>query len=120
MRSVNVIGRSHGMGNQNMYNSRIDAINYSMANDDGITTRNYPEAEIVLTGVSRSGKTPTALYLALQYGVYAANFPLTDDELESGTLPDFLLQQQHKLYGLTIAPERLREPEALLPRASIP
>ena len=60
-------------------------------------------------GVSRSGKTPTCLYLALQYGVYAANYPLTDDELETGELPNFLVQQKHKLFGLTIAPERLRQ-----------
>jgi regulator of PEP synthase PpsR (kinase-PPPase family) len=60
-------------------------------------------------GVSRSGKTPTCLYLALQYGVYAANYPLTEEELESGTLPDVLVQQKHKLFGLTIAPVRLQQ-----------
>ena len=64
---------------------------------------------MILVGVSRSGKTPTCLYLALQYGVFAANFPLTDDELETGELPDFLVQQKHKLFGLTITPERLRQ-----------
>ena len=64
---------------------------------------------MILLGVSRSGKTPTCLYLALQYGVYAANFPLTDEEFESGQLPDFLLKQKHKLFGLTITPERLRQ-----------
>ncbi len=64
---------------------------------------------MILVGVSRSGKTPTCLYLALQYGVYAANFPLTDEELESGQLPRFLLKHKHKLFGLTIAPERLQE-----------
>jgi regulator of PEP synthase PpsR (kinase-PPPase family) len=72
-------------------------------------SRNYDVADVILVGVSRSGKTPTCLYLALQYGVYAANYPLTDDELENGALPDFLLQQKHKLFGLTIAPERLRK-----------
>ncbi len=66
-------------------------------------------ADVILLGVSRSGKTPTCLYLALQYGVYAANFPLTDEEFESGTLPDFLLEQRRKLFGLTIAPDRLRQ-----------
>ena len=66
-------------------------------------------ADVVLLGVSRSGKTPTCLYLALQYGVYAANYPLTDEEFEDGKLPDFLLKQRRKLFGLTIRPERLRQ-----------
>jgi regulator of PEP synthase PpsR (kinase-PPPase family) len=88
---------------------RIEATNFALANDDGGVSRNYEVADVILIGVSRSGKTPTCLYLALQYGVYAANYPLTDDELENGKLPDFLLEQKHKLFGLTIAPERLRE-----------
>ena len=71
--------------------------------------RNYENADVILVGVSRSGKTPTCLYLALQYGVYAANFPLTDEEFDNGTLPDFLLNQKHKLVGLTIAPTRLQQ-----------
>ena len=83
--------------------------NFALANDDGGVSRNYDVADVILVGVSRSGKTPTCLYLALQYGVYAANYPLTDDELENGKLPDFLLEQKHKLFGLTIAPERLRK-----------
>jgi len=74
-----------------------------------VVSRNYDVADVILVGVSRSGKTPTCLYLALQYGVYAANYPLTDDELENGKLPDLLLEHKHKLFGLTIAPERLRE-----------
>ena len=97
------------MSNIEAYMQRIEATNFAMANDDGGVSRNYDAADVILIGVSRSGKTPTCLYLALQYGVYAANYPLTDDELESGALPDFLLQQKHKLFGLTIAPERLRE-----------
>lgn len=88
---------------------RIEATNFALVNDDGGISRDYDAADVILLGVSRSGKTPTCLYLAMQYGVYAANYPLTDDELESGTLPDFLLRQKKKLFGLTIAPERLRE-----------
>jgi hypothetical protein len=91
------------------YMKRIEATNFALANDDGGVSRNYDVADVILVGVSRSGKTPTCLYLALQYGVYAANYPLTDDELENGKLPDFLLEQKHKLFGLTIAPERLRK-----------
>jgi regulator of PEP synthase PpsR (kinase-PPPase family) len=103
------LGRAHGMSDINAYMKRIEATNFALANDDGGISRNYDMADVILVGVSRSGKTPTCLYLALQYGVYAANFPLTEEEFESGKLPDFLLQQKDKLYGLLIAPERLRQ-----------
>jgi regulator of PEP synthase PpsR (kinase-PPPase family) len=102
-------GRAHGMSDVEAYMKRIEATNFALANDDGGISRNYEMADVILLGVSRSGKTPTCLYLALQYGVYAANFPLTDEEFESGALPDFLLAQRHKLYGLTIRPDRLRQ-----------
>jgi hypothetical protein len=104
-----VSGRAHGMSDINAYMKRIEATNFALANDDGGISRNYDSADVILVGVSRSGKTPTCLYLALQYGVYAANFPLTEEEFESGTLPSTLINQQHKLYGLMIAPERLRQ-----------
>ena len=102
-------GRAHGMSDINAYMKRIEATNFALANDDGGISRNYDAADVVLVGVSRSGKTPTCLYLALQYGVYAANYPLTDEDFESGKLPDFLQQQNNKLYGLTIAPDRLQQ-----------
>jgi len=102
-------GRAHGMSDINAYMKRIEATNFALANDDGGVSRNYEMADVILVGVSRSGKTPTCLYLALQYGVYAANYPLTEEELEAGGLPDFLTEQKHKLFGLTIAPERLRQ-----------
>jgi regulator of PEP synthase PpsR (kinase-PPPase family) len=102
-------GRAHGMSNIEAYMQRIEATNFAMANDDGGVSRNYDAADVILIGVSRSGKTPTCLYLALQYGVFAANYPLTDDELESGELPEFLMQQKAKLFGLTIAPDRLQQ-----------
>ena len=102
-------GKAHGMSDIDAYMKRIEATNFALANDDGGVSRNYDMADVILLGVSRSGKTPTCLYLALQYGVYAANYPLTDEEFESGKLPDFLLQQKHKLFGLTIRPERLRQ-----------
>jgi regulator of PEP synthase PpsR (kinase-PPPase family) len=102
-------GRAHGLSDIDAYMKRIEATNFALANDDGGISRNYEMADVILVGVSRSGKTPTCLYLALQYGVFAANFPITDEELENGTLPDFLLEQKQKLFGLTIAPDRLRE-----------
>ncbi len=108
-KSTHEPGRAHGMSDIDSYMKRIEATNFALANDDGGVSHNYDMADVILVGVSRSGKTPTCLYLALQYGVYAANYPLTDDELETGTLPDFLSQQKDKLFGLTIAPGRLRQ-----------
>ncbi len=102
-------GRAHGMSDIDAYMKRIEATNFALANDDGGISRNYDMADVILVGVSRSGKTPTCLYLALQYGVYAANYPLTDEEFESGKLPDILVRQKKKLYGLTIKPERLQQ-----------
>ncbi len=102
-------GRAHGVSDIDAYMRRIEATNFALANDDGGMSRDYDVADIILVGVSRTGKTPTCLYLALQYGVYAANYPLTDEEFESGKLPDFLVQQRDKLFGLSIAPDRLRQ-----------
>jgi len=102
-------GRAHGMSDIDAYMKRIEATNFALANDDGGVSRNYDMADIILVGVSRSGKTPTCLYLALQYGVYAANYPLTDEEFENGVLPDVLVDQKQKLFGLSIAPDRLRQ-----------
>jgi len=102
-------GRAHGMSDIDAYMKRIEATNFALANDDGGISRNYEMADVILVGVSRSGKTPTCLYLALQYGVYAANYPLTDEEFESGKLPEILINQKQKLFGLSIAPDRLRQ-----------
>ena len=108
-KSTHTTGRAHGMSDIDAYMKRIEATNFALANDDGGITRDYEMADVILIGVSRSGKTPTCLYLALQYGVYAANFPLTDEELDSASLPDFLNKSRSKLFGLTIAPTRLQQ-----------
>lgn len=108
-KATHTAGRAHGMSDIESYMKRIEATNFALANDDGGITRNYEMADVILVGVSRSGKTPTCLYLALQYGVYAANFPLTDEELDNGSLPDILVQEKDKLFGLTIAPTRLQQ-----------
>lgn len=106
---TNEPGRAHGMSDIDAYMKRIEATNFALANDDGGISRNYEMADVILLGVSRSGKTPTCLYLALQYGVYAANYPLTDEEFEKGTFPKALARHMHKLFGLTISPDRLRQ-----------
>jgi [pyruvate, water dikinase]-phosphate phosphotransferase / [pyruvate, water dikinase] kinase len=103
------VGRAHGMSDTASYTARINATNFAMANDDGANTKDYENADVILVGVSRSGKTPTCLYMALQYGVYAANYPLTDDDLDSSRLPQALRPYYHKLAGLTIDPKRLME-----------
>lgn len=109
VRSSHTSGRAHSMSDLNAYTMRINATNFALANDDGAGSRDYERADVVLIGVSRSGKTPTCLYLALQYGIFAANFPLTEDELESGNLPPLLRPHQRKLFGLTIKPDRLQQ-----------
>ncbi len=108
-KSTQTAGRAHGMSDIESYMKRIEATNFALANDDGGVDRNYEKADVVLIGVSRSGKTPTCLYLALQYGVYAANYPLTDEDFDTGSLPKMLRDQKHKLFGLTIAPTRLQQ-----------
>ncbi len=107
--SSHALGSPHRMADVASYNLRIDSINYAMAADDGHSPQHYSQADVILTGVSRSGKTPTCLYLALQYGIFAANYPLAEEDLESGHLPDRLIGSKDKLYGLTISPERLRQ-----------
>ena len=109
VKSSHAAGRAHGMTNSEGYAARINATNFALANDDGAQTRDYGHADVILVGVSRSGKTPTCLYLALHYGINAANYPLTDEDLESGRLPSVLAPLRHKLYGLTIEPERLQQ-----------
>lgn len=109
VRSSHASGRAHSMADLTAYTTRINATSFALANDDGAGARDYAHADVVLIGVSRSGKTPTCLYLALQYGVFAANFPLTEDELEFGLLPAALRPHQSKLFGLTIKPERLQQ-----------
>jgi hypothetical protein len=102
------MGRAHGMVDFAAYEARINATNYALTHDDGIDL-DYDEADLILTGVSRSGKTPTCLYLALHYGVKAANYPLTDDDLQGDRLPKKLLAHKRKLFGLTIDPQRLQQ-----------
>jgi len=107
-RSTHRAGRAHGIADLAAYTTRINATNFALANDDG-SGGDYAHADVVLIGVSRVGKTPTCVYMALQYGVFAANYPLTEDDLEVGKLPSRLQQFRAKLFGLTIRSERLRQ-----------
>jgi regulator of PEP synthase PpsR (kinase-PPPase family) len=108
-KSLHAVGRSHSAGNAQDYNHRIEAINYTLAHDDGVTHRGLEEADVVLIGVSRSGKTPTSLYMAMQFGIKAANYPLIPEDLEAKRLPPSLMPLKDKVWGLTIQPERLHQ-----------
>jgi [pyruvate, water dikinase]-phosphate phosphotransferase / [pyruvate, water dikinase] kinase len=108
-KSMHAVGRSHSAGNAKDYNHRIEAINYTLSHDDGVTHRGLEEADIILVGVSRSGKTPTCLLMAMQFGIKAANYPLIPEDLESNRLPPSLLPHKPKVYGLSITPERLHQ-----------
>lgn len=107
-KSSRTIGRSHGLTNTISYKNRIDALNYTLGHDDGVNMRGYEQADVILIGVSRCGKTPTCLYLALQFGILAANYPFTDEHLNELRLPEALKKYKAKLFGLTIEAERLQ------------
>ena len=100
-------GRMHGIGDTNAYDRRVRALNFTLGHDDGLSPRNLNDADIVLIGVSRCGKTPTCLYLAMQYSLKAANYPLIQDDLEGSSLPKNLNSCRDRLYGLTIEAEQL-------------
>ncbi|KND23132.1 Putative phosphoenolpyruvate synthase regulatory protein [Enhydrobacter sp. 8BJ] len=100
-------GHAHGDVDSENYKSRIDAVHFALDNDDGARTTHYDAADIILIGVSRSGKTPTSLYLALQFGIRAANYPLTEDDLYENSLPKALKPYRDKLFGLVIDADRL-------------
>jgi len=109
VKSNHSIGRSHLSASSEQYRNRIEAINFTLAHDDGQFVRGLDQADVILIGVSRCGKTPTSLYLAMQYAVKAANFPLTPDDFERNALPSIIVAHRHKLFGLSITAERLAE-----------
>ncbi|WP_026279943.1 pyruvate, water dikinase regulatory protein [Thioalkalivibrio sp. ALJ16] len=107
-----VSGRAHGMGDVSLYDRRIEALNYSLAHDDGLAVQDLSVADVVLLGASRSGKTPTSLYLAMNYGLFAANYPLVPEDLNQGDIPHMpegLRGLGGRLVGLTITPQRLAQ-----------
>ena len=109
IKSHHRVGRFSDISKSKEYHDRIEAINYSLAHDDGQSHKNLEEADVILVGVSRSGKTPTSLYLAMQHGLKAANYPLIPEDFERRQLPPALVPHKKKIFGLTISPERLSE-----------
>ncbi|MBI3368140.1 MAG: kinase/pyrophosphorylase [Burkholderiales bacterium] len=109
IKSNHRIGRFSDAARSQEYDERIEAINFSLAHDDGQSSRNLAAADVILLGVSRCGKTPTSLYLAMQHGIKAANYPLIPEDFERGKLPLSLAPHLGKCFGLTIDPERLAQ-----------
>ena len=102
-----LVGQTHAVTDSESYKARIDAVHFALDNDDGARTRHYDKADLILIGVSRSGKTPTSIYLSLQFGIRVANYPLTEEDLDDNRLPAVLKPLKHKLFGLMIDAERL-------------
>ncbi len=102
------MGRAHGIIDDDYYTDRMDAVNYSLKTDDGVGAKEYSQADVILTGASRTGKTPTSLYLAMHYGLKAANYPIVDEEIDSYSLPASLKDYKDKVFGLVVTPERLQ------------
>jgi regulator of PEP synthase PpsR (kinase-PPPase family) len=109
VKSNHRVGRFSDASHSQEYHDRIEAINFALQHDDGQSARNLDIADVVLVGVSRSGKTPTSLYLAMQHGIKAANYPLIPDDFERGRLPSALAPYKRKCFGLTIDPDRLAQ-----------
>ena len=101
------VGYGHGVVDANRYTSRIRAVHYSMDCDDGLNTEDYNHADLIVTGVSRIGKTPVCLYLAMHFGLFCANYPLILHDLSSEQLPQTLRQHRGRIFGLTIDYDRL-------------
>ncbi len=102
-------GLAHGVSDHDRYMTRIDAVNFTLQHDDGLAAEEYGRAQIILLGASRVGKTPTCLYLSMQHGLYAANYPLSLEEIQAQRLPTVLRPHRRKLFGLTLQPERLAQ-----------
>jgi regulator of PEP synthase PpsR (kinase-PPPase family) len=109
LRASHAIGRTHNVADFVNYHRRIESVNYTLSHDDGLSNRDLSEADLVLVGVSRCGKTPTCLYLAMQFGISAANYPLIPEDFASMQLPTQLRPLRGKLHGLTIRPDRLQQ-----------
>ena len=99
-KSSYTVGKTHGVFNDETYTHRIDAVDFALNHDDGVSTRGYAQADIILIGVSRCGKTPSCLYLALQYGILAANYPFVEGDMIGSKLPEALKTFKNKLFGL--------------------
>jgi [pyruvate, water dikinase]-phosphate phosphotransferase / [pyruvate, water dikinase] kinase len=104
---VHAAARLHGVGDIKRYNSRMQAVEYTIEHDDGQSLRSLDKADVVLLAPSRCGKTPTAMYLALQHGLFVANYPIVEEDLESSQLPRPVRHLRDRCFGLMTTPARL-------------
>ena len=109
IKSHHRVGRFPDVSTNKAYHDRIEAINFSLEHDDGQSNRDLEQSDVILVGVSRSGKTPTSLYLAMQHGLKASNYPLIPEDFERKQLPPALAPHKSKIFGLTINADRLAE-----------
>jgi len=88
------------------YYNRIEAIQFTMDHDDGNSLEDIEKSDIILLGVSRTSKTPTAIYLANR-GFKTSNIPMINES----SVPEFLKKNPEKkcVIGLTLEPHRLTE-----------
>jgi regulator of PEP synthase PpsR (kinase-PPPase family) len=108
-KGMRVAARLHGVGDIKRYNSRMAAVEYAIEHDDGQSLRALDKADVILLAPSRCGKTPTTMYLALQHGVFVANYPLVDEDLESTALPRPVKGLRDRCFGITTTPGRLSQ-----------
>jgi regulator of PEP synthase PpsR (kinase-PPPase family) len=106
-RGLHEARRLHGVGDVRRYNARMAAIEFAIEHDDGLASRHMDRADLVLLAPSRCGKTPTAMYLALQHGLFVANYPLVDEDLETTELPEPVRALKDRCFGLTTTVSRL-------------
>jgi regulator of PEP synthase PpsR (kinase-PPPase family) len=106
-RGLHEARRLHGVGDIRRYNSRMAAIEFAIEHDDGLSPRGLDRADVILLAPSRCGKTPTAMYLALQHGLFVANYPLVDEDLETTDLPRPVRDLRDRCFGLTTTVARL-------------
>jgi [pyruvate, water dikinase]-phosphate phosphotransferase / [pyruvate, water dikinase] kinase len=109
VRGLHVASRLHGVGDIKRYNARMAAVEYAIEHDDGQSTRALDKADVILIAPSRCGKTPTTMYLALQHGVFVANYPLVEDDFDTADLPRPVRRLRDHCFGLTTTPGRLSQ-----------
>lgn len=109
VRGMHVAARLHGVGDIKRYNARMAAVEYAIEHDDGQSMRALDKADVILVGPSRCGKTPTTMYLALQHGIFVANYPLVEEDFADADLPRPIRALQDRCFGLTTTPARLSQ-----------
>jgi [pyruvate, water dikinase]-phosphate phosphotransferase / [pyruvate, water dikinase] kinase len=109
VKGIRVAARLHGMGDVQRYNARMAAVEYAIEHDDGQSMRALDKADVILVAPSRCGKTPTTMYLALQHGIFVANYPLVDEDFEIAELPRPVRELRDRCFGMTTTPARLSQ-----------